>query len=262
MFQVKETELAIKFRLREIVAADFEPGLHFMIPWINTVQKFDRRVLTRNYPAEQFLTSEGKILNVDFFVKWRVTDVGSYYLATNGDEEAAAGAPRRNREGRPQGRHRQAHDPAGRRCRARRVHRRHPRSSPAARWLSSASRWSTCASSASTCRRKSPSPSTTACGRTSRAQASQLRAEGDEQAQRIRAEAERERTELLAVGNRDAGSHPRRGRCAGRRHLRARLQALSRVLLASPQPAGVPQLASASRTTCWSSRPRASSSST
>ena len=91
MFQVKETELAIKFRLREIVATDFEPGLHFMIPWIESVQKFDRRVLTRNYPAEPFLTSEGKILNVDFYVKWRVTDVGSYYLATNGDEEAAAG---------------------------------------------------------------------------------------------------------------------------------------------------------------------------
>jgi membrane protease subunit HflC len=35
-------------------------------------------------------------------------------------------------------------------------------------------------------------------------QASQLRAEGDEQAQRIRAEAERERTEVLARGNRDA----------------------------------------------------------
>ncbi len=91
IFTVKETELAIKFRLREIVGTDFEPGLHFMIPWINTVQKFERRVLTRNYPAEPFLTSEGKILNVDFFVKWRVSDVGQFYLATNGDEEAAAG---------------------------------------------------------------------------------------------------------------------------------------------------------------------------
>jgi hypothetical protein len=48
------------------------------------------RVLTRNYPAEQFLTSEGKILNVDFYVKWRISDVERYYLATNGDEESAA----------------------------------------------------------------------------------------------------------------------------------------------------------------------------
>ena len=61
MFQVKETELAIKFRLREIVATDFEPGLHFMIPWIETVQKFDRRVLTRNYPAEPYRRRFGSI---------------------------------------------------------------------------------------------------------------------------------------------------------------------------------------------------------
>ena len=89
VFTVKETELAIKFRLREIVATDFEPGLHFKIPWIETVQKFDRRVLTRNYPAEPFLTSEGKILNVDFFVKWRIANVTKFYTATSGDEAIA-----------------------------------------------------------------------------------------------------------------------------------------------------------------------------
>ena len=126
MFQVNETELAIKSRLKKIIATDFEPGLHFMVPGLESVQKFDRRVLTRNYPAEQFLTSEGKILNVDFYVKWRISDVERYYLATNGDEESAASRLARDREGRPQGRHRQAHDPAGRRRRALRVHRRHP----------------------------------------------------------------------------------------------------------------------------------------
>ena len=90
MFQVKETELAIKFRLKKIIVTDFEPGLQFMVPLLESVQKFDRRVLTRNYPAEPFLTSEGKFLNVDFYVKWRISDVERYYLATNGDEEAAA----------------------------------------------------------------------------------------------------------------------------------------------------------------------------
>jgi membrane protease subunit HflC len=89
-FQVNETELAIKFRFGEIVQTEYTPGLHVMIPLINDVRKFDRRVLTRNYPSEQFLTSEGKILNVDFYVKWRISDVGQYYRSTNGDEEAAA----------------------------------------------------------------------------------------------------------------------------------------------------------------------------
>lgn len=90
VFTVDEREYAIKFRFGEIVRTDYDPGLHFMVPFINDVRKFDRRVLTRNYPSEQFLTSEGKILNVDFYVKWRIADVGQYYQATSGDEEAAA----------------------------------------------------------------------------------------------------------------------------------------------------------------------------
>ena len=89
-FVVDERDLAIKFRFGEIMRTDFDPGLHLMVPFINDVRKFDRRVLTRNYPSEQFLTSEGKILNVDFYVKWRISDVGQYYQATSGDEEAAA----------------------------------------------------------------------------------------------------------------------------------------------------------------------------
>ncbi|MCU0976818.1 MAG: protease modulator HflC [Steroidobacteraceae bacterium] len=90
VFVVHQTETAIKFRFGEIVGAGYAPGLHFMVPFINDVRKFDKRILTRNYPAEQFLTSEGKILNVDFYVKWRIADVGQYYQSTGGDEELAA----------------------------------------------------------------------------------------------------------------------------------------------------------------------------
>ncbi|MGA0102819.1 MAG: protease modulator HflC [Steroidobacteraceae bacterium] len=89
-FKVNETELAIKLRFGEIVKDDYSPGLHFLMPVVNEVLKFDKRVLTRNYPSEQFLTSEGKILNVDFYVKWRIADVGQYYQSTSGDEEVAA----------------------------------------------------------------------------------------------------------------------------------------------------------------------------
>ena len=90
-FTVRQTELAIKFRFGEIVRADYEPGLHFMTPLVNNIRKFDRRVLTRNFPSEQFLTSEGKILAIDFYVKWRIDDVARYYQATAGDEESASG---------------------------------------------------------------------------------------------------------------------------------------------------------------------------
>lgn len=90
-FTVRETELAIKFRFGQIVRADYSPGLHFMVPFVNKVRKFERRVLTRNHPSEQFLTSEGKILRIDFYIKWRVADVSTFYQATGGDEDIAAG---------------------------------------------------------------------------------------------------------------------------------------------------------------------------
>lgn len=90
VFVVKETDYAINLQLRELVRSDYMPGLHFKIPLVQTVEKFERRLLTRNYPSEQFLTSEGKILNVDFYVKWRIADVAQYYRATGGVEEVAA----------------------------------------------------------------------------------------------------------------------------------------------------------------------------
>ncbi len=90
-FTVRETDLAIKFRFGEIVRADYKPGLHFMTPLVNNVRKFDRRILTEDYPAESFLTSEGKILRINFFVKWRISDVSKYYISTaGGSEEVAA----------------------------------------------------------------------------------------------------------------------------------------------------------------------------
>jgi modulator of FtsH protease HflC len=90
-FTVRETELAMKFRFGEIVRADYGPGLHFMTPLVNKIRKFERRIVTRNYPSEQFLTSEGKILRIDFYIKWRIADASTYYQATSGgDEEIAA----------------------------------------------------------------------------------------------------------------------------------------------------------------------------
>ena len=91
VFTVDEREYAIKFRFGEIVRTDYEPGLHFKVPFVNNVRKFEKRILTRNNPNEPFLTAEKKNLKVDFYVKWRITDVGQYYRSTAGDEGLATG---------------------------------------------------------------------------------------------------------------------------------------------------------------------------
>lgn len=88
-FIVHERELAIKFKLGEIVESDYEPGIYFQIPIINNIRKFDSRVLTMDTPSERFLTAEKKNVIVNSFVKWKITDPKTFYTATAGDERQA-----------------------------------------------------------------------------------------------------------------------------------------------------------------------------
>ncbi|MDN3519301.1 protease modulator HflC [Aquisalimonas lutea] len=85
VFTVDETEEALKFRLGEIQRADYEPGLHFKMPFVNNVRTFDARVQTLDSDPERYLTGELKNVIVDAFVKWRIEDVREYYTTVGGD---------------------------------------------------------------------------------------------------------------------------------------------------------------------------------
>lgn len=88
-FVVHEREVAIKFKLGEIVESDYPPGIYFQIPIINNVIKFDSRILTLDTPSDRFLTSEKKNVIVNSFVKWRISDPKVFYTSTQGDERRA-----------------------------------------------------------------------------------------------------------------------------------------------------------------------------
>jgi membrane protease subunit HflC len=89
VFTVTEGKLAIKSIGGEIVDSNFTPGLHFRIPLVHEVRLFDRRIITQLYPAERFLTKEQEQLNVDFYVKWRISNLRRFYEATGGTEDVA-----------------------------------------------------------------------------------------------------------------------------------------------------------------------------
>jgi membrane protease subunit HflC len=89
IFTVTETEYALKFQLGRVLKSDYEPGLHVKAPFINNVRKFDRRILTLDTPPEHMITSEQKFVNVDSFIKWRITDVSQFYISTQGNERNA-----------------------------------------------------------------------------------------------------------------------------------------------------------------------------
>jgi membrane protease subunit HflC len=89
VFVVDLRERALVRQFGEIAGREYAPGLHFKLPFVQDVLKFDGRMLTLDNQTENFLTLEKKNVKVDFFVKWRIIDTGVYYEATRGEESSA-----------------------------------------------------------------------------------------------------------------------------------------------------------------------------
>ena len=90
LFTVDEREHVIKFRFGEIVRSDYQPGLHFKIPFVNNIRRYPDRILTYEESQERFLTGEKKNLIVDYFITWRIADPAQFYRAASGLEEIAS----------------------------------------------------------------------------------------------------------------------------------------------------------------------------
>ena len=86
---VSQTERAVLLRFGRIVEPDVKPGLHLKIPYVNSVRKFDARLLTLDTTTSRFLTLEKKALMVDSYAKWRVDDAERFYTATSGVKQIA-----------------------------------------------------------------------------------------------------------------------------------------------------------------------------
>jgi membrane protease subunit HflC len=69
-----------------------DTGINFKYPFADEVVKFDGRILTLDAPPKILLTKQQKRLQVDSYAKWRVKDVGLYYVKTGGSERLAANA--------------------------------------------------------------------------------------------------------------------------------------------------------------------------
>jgi len=85
IFTVNQWQQAIVFKFREIERPDNQPGIHFMIPLVNYAQKIEKRLLNLDQEPQRFLTKEKKDVIVDYYVKWRITDIEKFYTATRGN---------------------------------------------------------------------------------------------------------------------------------------------------------------------------------
>lgn len=90
VYVVNEGQNALVLQFGRIVRSSEQPGLHFKLPLLQEVVRFDSRILTLDAQPERYFTSEKKSVNVDFYVKWRIADTAAFYRATAGDELQAA----------------------------------------------------------------------------------------------------------------------------------------------------------------------------
>lgn len=86
VFIVDQRQKALVLQLGQIVDQKTEPGLYFKLPLFQNVQYFDSRILTLDSRPELILTGEKKNVLVDYYVKWRISDVNDYYRTFGGRE--------------------------------------------------------------------------------------------------------------------------------------------------------------------------------
>jgi len=88
-FVVDQRERVVLFQFGEIQGTDYPAGLHFKVPFIQNVLRFDGRILTLDNQTENFLTVEKKNVEFDYYVKWRIANTTTYYRATGGQDIVA-----------------------------------------------------------------------------------------------------------------------------------------------------------------------------
>ena len=89
LYVISDFERGITTRFGEIIEADIKSGIHYKLPFIDEVLRFDARILTVDAQPASFFTIEKKRLIVDSYAKWRISDVEAYYRAVKGNERTA-----------------------------------------------------------------------------------------------------------------------------------------------------------------------------
>ena len=83
VYTVDETDYAVVQQFGKIKSVSGSEGLHFKLPIIQQVTYLDKRVLTSDTSAEEYLTSDEKRIQVDQVTRWKLKDPRGFFLAHN-----------------------------------------------------------------------------------------------------------------------------------------------------------------------------------
>jgi modulator of FtsH protease HflC len=88
MFTVQQTEQALVVRFGAPVQVVTEPGLHFKVPFTDTVIPIDKRILDLENPAQEVIASDQKRLVVDAFARYRIKNALQFYQSVGSIQAA------------------------------------------------------------------------------------------------------------------------------------------------------------------------------
>jgi membrane protease subunit HflC len=90
LFTVTETEQVIITQFGEYKRTIQQPGLAWKTPFLQTVNRFDRRILTSDAPKAEYLTQDKKRLVADPVTRWRISDPLLFYKTVRDESGARA----------------------------------------------------------------------------------------------------------------------------------------------------------------------------
>ena len=78
-FTVKENQYACTVRFSKIIDTTDEAGLHFKIPFIDSVKYFSKATQFYDIPPSEVLTSDKQNMTVDCYILWSISDPKLFY---------------------------------------------------------------------------------------------------------------------------------------------------------------------------------------
>ena len=80
-FTVRENEYACTVRFSAIIDTTAEPGLHFKVPFVDSVKYFPNTTMLYDIPPSEVLTSDKQNMTVDCYILWSISDPKLFYQA-------------------------------------------------------------------------------------------------------------------------------------------------------------------------------------
>ena len=87
-YTLRQDQYACVFRFSEIVQTEDEAGLHFRIPFVDSVKYFPKATQFYDIPPSEVLTSDKQNMTVDCYILWKISDPQQFYRALGGTTQA------------------------------------------------------------------------------------------------------------------------------------------------------------------------------